>query len=53
MGGGCYPSTQPQEHPNRGGPTVNTTSDMASNSTYKCTTAEQHMEVHRRVTIHI
>jgi hypothetical protein len=34
MGGGCYPSTPPQETPNRGGPTVNTTtSDVASNST--------------------
>ena len=33
MGGGCYPSTQPQETPNRGGPTQNTTSDVASNST--------------------
>ena len=41
MGGGCYPSTPPQETPNRGGPTENTTSDVASNST-KCTTAEQH-----------
>jgi hypothetical protein len=29
-GGGCYPAPDP---PNRGGPTVNTTSDMASNST--------------------
>jgi hypothetical protein len=33
MGGGCYPSTPPQETPNRGGPTMNTTSDVASNST--------------------
>ena len=33
MGGGCYPSTPPQETPNRGGPTQNTTSDVASNST--------------------
>jgi hypothetical protein len=34
MGGGCYPSTPPQETPNRGGPTENTTtSDVASNST--------------------
>jgi hypothetical protein len=34
MGGDCYPSTPPQETPNRGGPTVNTTtSDVASNST--------------------
>ena len=33
MGGVCYPSTQPQEYPNRGGPTQNTTSDVTSNST--------------------
>jgi hypothetical protein len=33
MGASCYPSTDPQETPNRGGPTVNTTSDVASNST--------------------
>jgi len=31
LGGYCAHS--PQETPNRGGPTVNTTSDMASNST--------------------
>ena len=33
MGASCYPSTPPQEHPNPGGPTENTTSDVASNST--------------------
>ena len=33
VGGDCYPSTPPQETPNRGGPTENTTSDVASNST--------------------
>ena len=33
MGGNCYPSTSPQETPNRGGPTQNTTCDVASNST--------------------
>jgi len=34
VGGGCYPSTPPQETPNRGGPTENTTtSDVTSNST--------------------
>ena len=30
---GGYCANQPQEHPNPGGPTQNTTSDVASNST--------------------
>ena len=33
MGGDCYPSTPPPITPNHGELTVNTTSDVASNST--------------------
>jgi len=32
-GGSCDPATPPPITPNLGGPTVNTTSDVASNST--------------------
>ena len=32
-GGSCYPATPPPITPNLGGPTVNTTSDVTSNST--------------------